>query len=988
MGARLPRVFTIAPGAPFLEILADQVLRGFPLPAGRHNIADWTILLPTRRATRVFAEILLRKSGSGAMLLPRVRPIGDLEEDLLAEDMAADGLQEPMLPLANLLELVNLAKRWAGANLHVPFAAEILASPTQALALAQSLVEFITTVETQGCDITRLEALYGVELAAHRETVIGLLQLVMRELPAIQHAEAKTSAAVRRNALIRAEAERISKDHTGPIIAAGSTGTIPATRALLKAIASHDEGAVILPGLDLTLDDASWNAIAPEHPQYAMKLLVEELGVARKGVTPLGPENGPRSLFLSELFRPTETAACWHEVLPGVKTEIEAALAGLAVITAENRHREARAIALILRETLATPGKTAALVTPDRDLALRVSHELLRWKIDIADSAGQKLAGTGLGAALGLLLEAIQDGFSPQSLMAFLRHPAVNFGKPGADHQKALSGFEVAVLRGPAFSNLTWSSQLARMREGLATETHPHPLVATLNETDWTAIAEVAAKADALVAGFHSAEPGLARQIANIENAFALALGEAALQQPDIARFFDDVKSQSHRAAAAPPAECAEIMQAALADITLPSRQDSHPRIVILGTLEARLMPADVVILGGLNEGVWPQQADTGPWLNRTMRQALGLPQPERDIGLAAHDFEQGLASAKVYLTSSRRTAEGPAQASRWLLRLQTVLAAAGLKLDSTEAQRILRFAAVLDQADDGQKPVQAPSFAPPVASRPTRFSVTDVEKLIRNPYAIYARKVLKLEPLKAFAEAPANALRGQIFHQAIGEWNKAQAQGLEALLAEGEKAFASLGNEARERKFWWPHFRRLAQYLAQLEQDQFASRLRIHAEASGRHEFEVDGIAHMLTARADRIDVLENGSFRLIDYKSGGVPSKKQVTSGLSPQLTLEAHLLLAKGFALAPNRTDSALYVAIGSGRQGLKVRPAVEEDKDVNSVAQSHFSNLCRLLGLYRNPEQAYLPRLREISDEDVAEYDHLSRYLEWQLAGGRA
>jgi ATP-dependent helicase/nuclease subunit B len=310
------------------------------------------------------------------------------------------------------------------------------------------------------------------------------------------------------------------------------------------------------------------------------------------------------------------------------------------------------------------------------------------------------------------------------------------------------------------------------------------------------------------------------------------------------------------------------------------------------------------------------------------------------------------------------------------------------VKPDATESNRILHLASLLDQPDGAQKPVQRPAFAPPLAVRPTRFSVTEIEKLIRNPYAIYARKILKLEPLMPFAEPPGPALRGQIFHQAIGEWNKAQAPGLEALLAEGQKALAAVGDEARERKFWWPHFRRLAQFLVGLEQEDFASKLKIHAEVSGRHGFTVEGVDHMLTARADRIDVLENGRFRVIDYKTGTIPSQPQVKSGLSPQLTLETFLLSVAGFPLASNRVDAALYVGIAGGRQGMKVKSALKDGEDLNAIAQAHFNNLRRLLGFYRNPAQTYLPRLREFSDEDEAEYDHLSRYLEWQLAGDRS
>src|SRR5690606_20009946 len=94
-----------------------------------------------------------------------------------------------------------------------------------------------------------------------------------------------------------------------------------------------------------------------------------------------------------------------------------------------------------------------------------------------------------------------------------------------------------------------------------------------------------------------------------------------------------------------------------------------HPRLFIWGPLEARLQHADRMILGGLNEGTWPGEANIDPWVNRPMRAAMGLEPPERRIGLSAHDFAEGASAEEAVLSRALKVEGAPAVASRWWLR-------------------------------------------------------------------------------------------------------------------------------------------------------------------------------------------------------------------------------------------------------------------------------------------------------------------------------
>ena len=285
-----------------------------------------------------------------------------------------------------------------------------------------------------------------------------------------------------------------------------------------------------------------------------------------------------------------------------------------------------------------------------------------------------------------------------------------------------------------------------------------------------------------------------------------------------------------------------------------------------MGTLEARLMPSDVIILGGLNEGIWPAQADPGPWLNRTMREKLGLPQPERDIGLAGHDFEQAFCNPKTYLTWSNKLGGKPANPSRWLLRLATVLAAAHVQRDTHQAEKILYWAQSLDgslTAESLPVPISKPAPTPPSALRPRHFSVTEVEKLIRNPYAVYAMRILKLDPLPAFGPTQDAALRGSLFHDAVAAWNKQPKRDSPTLLAIGKHHFIPFADIAEIRDFWWPHFQRVAEFLGREEPALNGGLLNTYAELSGKITFDIEGASHELRARADRIDLLAGGQAR-----------------------------------------------------------------------------------------------------------------------------
>ncbi|OZA01302.1 MAG: double-strand break repair protein AddB, partial [Rhizobiales bacterium 17-65-6] len=323
--------------------------------------------------------------------------------------------------------------------------AAVAAGPAATVALADELGRLFDQMSTAGVAWSRLDGLAPEEHDRYFEISLDFLRIARRAWLAHLDALELVEPAVRRDVLVGAEAARLARlgIAAGPVIAAGSTGSLPATARLLAAIARLPKGAVVLPGLDLDAEDDAFAlltapaTLAPDHPQYGLAHLLPLLGVARRDVVELGPR-GPkgRERLLSEAMRQSETTDRWTSLATRLP---DAALEGLALVAAADPREEALAIALVLRDTLERPGETAALVTPDRDLARRVAAELNRFGLSIDDSAGVPLAETAPGRLARLVARAAAEDCAPGPLFALLTHPMARFGLEAEEKRAAVA---------------------------------------------------------------------------------------------------------------------------------------------------------------------------------------------------------------------------------------------------------------------------------------------------------------------------------------------------------------------------------------------------------------------------------------------------------------------------------------------------------------------------------------------------------------------
>ena len=958
------RLYTIPAGFPFLDALAT----GLAQRTGAGDLADARVLLPTRRACRALAEAFLRRGGGRAMLLPRMTPLGDVDEDELAfTDLGPDldippaisGTRRQML----LTRLVLALK--SGDT-----------TPDQAARLAADLARLLDRVATERVGFERLADLVPDELAGHWQITLEFMTILTERWPAVLDAEGCIEPMDRRNRLLEARARAWRRDPPpGPVVAAGSTGTVPATADLLDVVCRLPDGAVVLPGLDRDWGADDWAALEPTHPQYAMARLLERLGAEPGDVedwpAPGVPETAhARAVVVNRALSPAGVPA-----IPAAP-----ALDGVERIDCPGAHEEAGVIALIMRQCLEDEGRTAALITPDRVLARRVAAELGRWGIDIDDSAGTPLSRTPPGAFLRLSAGMAEAGLAPVPLLAALKHPLAAGGMAPRTFRALVRRLERTALRGP------------RPGPGMG------GLRAAMGAEDKKALAPLLEALDGASGPFIKAlkrkrTPLRDLLVAHVEMAEALSTSAA---EEGAARLWAGEAGAEAAAFMAEVAEAAGILEpvggssyAALLDVLMAGRAvrprfPKHGRLHIWGLLEARLQHADTLVMGGLNEGTWPPEAAASPWMSRPMLAEFGLPEPERRIGLAAHDFTQAFSAPRVVLTRSAKSGGTPTVPSRWLLRLDNMGAAAAPKRDT----EWLHWQGLLD-TPAAIRAAPPPAPRPPLEARPRRLSVTQVETWMRDPYGIYARHILGLKALDPIDSDPGAADYGSLIHRALDDFlgshpGPLPENALHLLLQSGQKTFGSLLDRPGVWAFWWPRFERIAEWIIPIEHQRRQSVRASAAEASGSLTLDGPAGPFVLTARADRLDMLEDGTITVIDYKTGAPPGPKEVAAGFAPQLPLEAAIAEAGGFEGMPVATVSTLeYWRLRGGDVGGEIKSA---GADVPALIADAVEGLGRLIAAFDSSNTPYEARPRPDQAPRFSDYEHLARVKEWSVAGG--
>ncbi len=1031
-----PQVFTIAPGAPFLKtfvaaLLDGAVVAGFSRALGPIEIADATIYVPTRRAARALADELAGALGRPATLLPRILPLGGLEAtetSLLFQD-DPDALLSDIPQAASAIwrrmQLAVLVQKWALALAHAIVAVEpggefvtdskepclVGTSAADAWHLSGELADLIDELIIEDVAWEKLDPLVLPEFDRYWRITLDFLNIAIAAWPEILARHKLIDAARRQVLLIEAQIGRL-KAERGPVIAIGSTGTNRATARLLAAIARMPQGAVVLPGLDLSLDESAWAQIccaqADEpgfgHPQAALHRLLPILGVRRAEVIELGqppPARAARDRLISEALRPADSTETWRAYrADGAAGEIASALDGVTLIEAADEREEALALAIALRQTLETPGATAALVTPDRDLARRVGAELGRFGIVIDDSAGEPLSASSYGALAELVLLAARSRFAAKDLVALLAHPLTRLGLPRIEVERLAPMFDIGLLRqGRSLASFATPAEAVAAAQRAAADHFAHPAQKRIGARDWQRLEDLLARIRSVLEplgalqGAHELGTWIDLHRAALD---CVTQGQALGEDFEtLDALFSELRRAAHPALRFDAESYALFLAQAMGETILRLPRHVHPRLKIFGLIEARLMDADLMLLGGLDETIWPPQAKSDAFLNRPMRAALGLTPPERRIGQTAHDFVEAMGHERVILSRAQKRGGTPTVASRFVQRLAAV---AGREFEPCRArgQRLIALARALDRPAALPAPVRRPMPRPPIELRPRQLSVTRIETLRRDPYAIYAEFILQLAELPRAADVQERRTMGNAIHEVLAAFTRRHASG--ALPPEAASVLAEAMHSAFRRDledpdfaiFQWPRIERAMRFYLDFEMRRRGDLVKIDVEIDGKIEMTlVDGTSFVLSAKADRIEHRQDGSVTLIDYKTGTPPSVKEVRVGFAPQLTLEAAMARRGAFRLAPGtQVDGALYVKL-LGKDGGAERPLNFENgrkESLTEVAERHFAGLIALITQFRDPATPYPPRPFPKFAARYNAYDHLARVKEWASSEG--
>lgn len=952
-------IYNISAGESFVDVLAKRFLDQYK--DNPKELSYVLFLLPTRRACQSLSEAFLRHHGLRPTILPKIAPIMDVEED----EIFLTGNAEMLSDLKSKADDMECVLTLTRLILQKAQSEKQNVSAGQAYALAQNLKSLMETVKNQELNFNELKNLVAAEYAEHWQKTLELLKIITQFWPEILAEKGKTDAVDYRQSLLKAQIALWQQNPPKQkIVIAGTTAVYPIIKRLVQTVCDLPNGELYLYGLDKYLDEESWQLAGKDenHPQYELKELLDFLQIDRSEIENLGRTNIERERMVSEVMRPSETTLKWHNLAQnGLPIT---AFDGIKLVNCNDLRQEAKAVAMIIRETLETPEKTAALVTTDRNLSRRVVSELQKWDINADDSAGQPLHLAPIGIYLRLILEVLEKN-TQAAQISLMKHPYTACGMSQRDFNIKRNHLEL-VLRG---------------KEDFAEETRE------LGDEFWR-------RMQPLKDLYERPSVNLKEMfITHLEVAQSLAdtdekKGEQIIWRRDDGHIATDFTEEfllyCETVGQIKTNDYAGLLDKILAGYSVRKIYGLHPRVKILGPIEARLACYDVMIVGEVNEGNWPNLPTADMWMSRPMKKDFGLPSPERSVGVAAADFAHLLNAPKVYLTRAEKVDDTPTNKSRWWLRFETVLKA-NFPDDIKRCEFLYdkKYASLACEVDrQGQyQPIEPPHPRPSLKMRPRELSATNIEILRRDPYTIFAKYILKLFPLDELDQEAQAYDFGNLVHKVLQIFNKKYKHSfpnnaMDELLKIGRDEFAATEVSSEQYAFWYPRFVKAMEWIVAKEQIYRQDIATVHSEVPGSMVLPVDGRNFVIKAKADRVDETKDGHLNVIDYKTGHGRTCQEMETGKAPQLPIEALIAEAGGYEEVPAKKVSSLrYWTFEKETATNAEQTATAMDKTKDS--------LCRLIRAFDDESRPYLARPVPSKQPIYTDYEHLSRFLEWAV-----
>lgn len=965
-----PRVFALPLGLDFAAGVVHGIRRRMQSqPADA--LAKVTLIVNTARMRRRMQKLFCDELPG---FQPRMLLLSDIDTLLdQAPPAAPRPALERRLQLAALLAPV-LEKR------------PELAPTSSLFALSDSLANLMDEMQGEGVSIDAIEALDVTDASKHWENAKALFKIAYDYVGALgggMDPEARQRLVVQR--LISQWQDRPPAQ---PILLAGSTGSRGTTALLLQAIARLPKGGIILPGFDDDLPSAVWAQMTDalqyeDHPQFRFARLLDNMGLTPSEVAPWVSDHSPtraRNKVLSLALRPAPVTDAWlseGQNLPDLRD----ALRGVTLVEANSQAQEAQAIAIRMRMAV-EEGNSIALITPDRMLGRQVTAKLDRWRIVPDDSGGLPLHLTAPGRLLRHTAELLFKPLTTEILLTLLKHPLTQSGGVFPEHGLFTQRLELALRK--AIAPFPSPRDLLYITDAVAKNGKDYERM-----QQWGLwLTEVLFPKNNIrarpVHDLLSEHRKLTEALCSGATLGSGELWDKAAGQTALAAMTELEVSADH-AHDMTATDYSQLLSSTLTQYEVRDQHEPHPRVMIWGTMEARVQGADIVVLGGLNDGIWPESMAADPWLNRRMRMECGLLLPDRRVGLSAHDFQQAMAAPQVLISRSIRSDDAETVPSRWLSRLTNMVAGLpdrsgplALKEMRERGQYWIKQAEAFSDVEETTR-AGRPAPMPPAIARPSDFSVTEIKTLIRDPYAIYARHCLALRPLDPLVPEPDALMRGIVIHDVLerfmrGLMSDKMRLTVDDLLKNADEVLSARVPWATAQIIMRARLSRSADWIITTERTRMVNATPFALEADAGGEMKLPNVPGTIRARADRIDLTSVGNAVLYDYKSGTPPSPKEQRF-FDKQLLIETAMIESGAFAkVGPRRVNYAAY--IGLGAKPIEQPAPLDEESPAQTI-----DRLEELVAAYLDPGQYYLSRRMPRNEKDEGAYDHLARYGEW-------
>lgn len=1032
-----PQIFTLGAENHFVKALAVQLLDeagGDPLA-----LSDYTIMVPNSTIGQHLKDAIAEISDTPVTILPSIVTPADVDEEIASLRMGA----EPDL----VKSLMDVPPAIAPLRRQILLASEILkmeqmeTTPHKAMELGSELGRFLDDIQREGVDLKSAKQHVPKEFQKKWRETERFFKLLTETWPKILKREGMVDPEQRRHKITEIQAEYWNKhQYQKPVVVAGFSHPRPSERKLITALAKMPQARVLLPAINYDIDQKTWDHMTATHPQYGMKKLLDEMGVDRniiqtwkgafetgKGLPKLRATKTAlraRRKFLSEVMRPVETAEQWSQLKTPPKSTTKSAevnnkrhrqqnipneidpraLTGMELMVSNTAQEEASIIALKMREALEKNTAEVALVTSDRSLARRVSARLRYWGIDVPDQAGTQLSESMAGSWLQMTANMASENMAPIALLECMKHPLTALGRSKEDCSEIVNKLEDRIFRGPRpdanFTGLkesiqaefnAWSRRRPDLEEDLAAEQQEiekwvtdleemyRPFMLKMQDDEPQSFAELLdlhiQTCEAMAAS--EEETGAKRLWAGVDG---MAASNFLSKLREMADDMPDVTGREYQL----------VLESMMRDVKVKPKATSHPQLKIMSPEQARLVKPDLMIVAGLNENSWPQKARENFWLSRTMMQKMGMESVDHHIGQSAHDFVQSVSTPNVMMLRSRKSGDAPTVPSPFLMRIMMVTQGLGIEKDLQGKSQLAEINAAL-QTPGKSKPISHPEPRPPANKRPKKLPVTSVELFLRDPYALYAKYILKLRPKEQLDSDPSYSERGMFIHDALERFvrkfpDELPENAQEELLEIGRESFKKRNSNPAVRAFWWPRFERIAKWFIEQETARRDRATTLGVEVEGELQIDTGNFKFILTAIADRIDILDNDRLSIIDYKTGGVPTQKSIEKGFSPQMTLEALIAETGGFdEIDANDTSTLEYWKLSGGRPAGKVTLV---KGDIQRLQDEALEGLYGLISTFSDEKTPYLSAPRPGLAPRFNNYRHLSRSDEWGRNQGSA